>query len=354
MIERLGWRPVFAEAFAPFGEAGLIPARVAVEHRAHFVVYTADGECRATLAGRFLSEAETLDRPAIGDWVGLRSAGDGRGVIEAVLPRHCAFTRKRAGRTSTAQVVAANIDTVFVVTAIGRDLSARRIERYLALAWESGARPVIVINKADLEEDPNETDLLLEEAGVAAPTHRVSALTRDGVDALERYLAPGCTVALLGSSGVGKSTLVNALTGEERQRVSEIRADGKGRHTTTHRELVPLPRGGFLIDTPGMRELALLESDEGLTAAFPEVAALADGCRFRDCTHAEEPGCAVIAAVNAGELSEERLESYRKLVSESRHAAARTDERLQGQRRRRERVLARALNERLRSKYGKR
>lgn len=356
MLERYGWQSFFADAFAPFGERGLIPGRVAVEHRALFVLYTEAGERKATVAGRLLRGKESaIDRPAVGDWVALRAPADsGRAVIEAVLPRRSAFIRKRVGRTSAEQVVAANIDTVLVVTAIGRDLSSRRLERYLSMAWESGAQPVIVINKTDLEEDASETELALGEAGLGAPTHRVCALTGDGIGALESYLAPGRTAALLGSSGVGKSTLVNALTGSTRQSVADVRADGKGRHTTTRRELVILPGGALLIDTPGMRELALLESDDGLATAFPDVNAIAERCHFRDCTHAGEPGCAVEAAIAAGELSVERVESYRKLVSEARHAAARTDERLRGERRRHDRVSAKAFNNRLRSKYGDR
>jgi len=355
-LESLGWRQHFADAFAPHAALGLAAGRVAVEHRGHYLVYTAGGETLASLAGRLMKEREaTTERPAVGDWVALRSNEAGkRAVIAAVLPRQTVFLRKRAGRTSEEQVLAANVDTVFIVTAIGPDLNARRIERYLSLAWESGARPVVVISKADLETSAAETDALIGEIALSAPVHRVSNVTRAGLRDLERYLAPGHTVALLGSSGVGKSTLVNSLAGEERQRVADVRANAKGRHTTTHRELIRLSGGGLLLDTPGMRELALFDSDAGVDEVFPEIATLAAGCRFSDCAHTGEPGCAVEAAVAAGELALERLESYRKLAAEARYIESRTDERARDERKRRERTLARAVNAWNRSKYGRR
>ncbi|MFN0152215.1 MAG: ribosome small subunit-dependent GTPase A [bacterium] len=355
-LESLGWRRHFADAFAPHAALGLAAGRVAVEHRGHYLVYTAEGETLASLAGRLMKEREaTTERPAVGDWVALRSNDAGkRAVIAAVLPRQTVFLRKRAGRTSEEQVLAANVDTVFIVTAIGPDLSARRIERYLSLAQESGAQPVVVITKMDLESDADETNDVIGEIARAAPVHRVSNVSRNGLDELERYLTPGHTVALLGSSGVGKSTLVNSLAGEERQRVADVSAIAKGRHTTTHRELIRLAGGGLLLDTPGMRELALVDSDAGVEDVFPEIAVLAAGCRFRDCGHAGEPGCAVEAAVDAGKLAAERLEGYRKLAAEARHIEARTDERARDARKRSERTGARAFNERLRSKYGKR
>jgi len=355
-LESLGWRQHFADAFAPHAALGLTAGRVAVEHRGHYLVYTAGGETLASLAGRLMKErGATTERPAVGDWVALRANDAGkRAVIAAVLPRQSVFVRKRAGRTTEEQVLAANVDTVFIVTAIGPDLNARRIERYLSLAWESGAQPVVVIAKADLETDAAATDAIVGEIALSVAVHRVSNVTRAGLAGLERHLAPGRTVALLGSSGVGKSTLVNSLAGEERQRVGDVSTLAKGRHTTTHRELIRLSGGGLLLDTPGMRELGLFDSDAGVDDVFPEVAALAANCRFNDCAHTGEPGCAVEAAVAEGALAAERLESYRKLAAEARYIASRTDERARDERKRRERVISRAANEWMRSKYRRR
>jgi ribosome biogenesis GTPase / thiamine phosphate phosphatase len=306
-LEELGWGPHFEAAFAPYGAEGLVPARVATQHRGGFELLTEDGEPTGVPAG-------TLDElPAVGDWVAAAAVpGEDKAVIEAVLPRRTAFTRTEPS-SDAREVVAANVDTVFVTTAVGRDFSARRLERYLAAAHESGAEPVVLVNKADADG----ADDALEQARAAAPgvpVHLISAKRGDGLEQLAGYLATGCTVALLGSSGVGKSTLANRLAGEELLATGDVRADELGRHTTIRRQLVRLPRGGLLLDTPGLRELQLADAD--LDETFPEIAALVAECRFRDCSHTHEPGCAVREAVESGAIARERSESYLKLAGE--------------------------------------
>jgi len=305
-LDELGWGPHFEAAFAPYRGRGLVPARVATQHRGGFELLAEEGE-RAGVPAGTLGEL-----PAVGDWVAAEPLPDEqKAVIEAVLPRRTAFTRSDPW-SDAEEVVAANVDTVLVVTAVGRDFSPRRLERYLAAAHESGAAPVVLVNKADLEPDTAAVEAA-QAAAPGVPVHLVSAKTGAGLEQLAAYLAPGRTVALLGSSGVGKSTLANRLAGTELA-TGEVRENERGRHTTTRRQLVPLPTGGLLLDTPGLRELQLSGAD--LDETFPEIAALAAECRFRDCSHTHEPGCAVQAAVEAGRLPRERLESYVKLAAE--------------------------------------
>jgi len=329
-LQHLGWNARFESLFLPHREAGRVPARVSREDRDRYEVLDGSGARSAGLAGRLRHEARTrAELPAVGDWVALRPGAASSAVIEAVLPRAGAFTRKRAGEAADEQVVAANVDVVFLVAGLDGDFNLRRLERYLAAAWEGGAEPVVVLNKADLAGDPAAA---IADAAAAAPgaaVLAVSALAREGLEALQPWLAPGRTVALVGSSGAGKSTLVNALLGEERQATAAVREDdSRGRHTTTHRELVPLPSGAVLLDTPGMRELLPWAGDEAIDVVFPDVAALAEHCRFRDCRHESEPGCAVLAAADEGSLDPARLESWRKLQREQRWLAARSDARM--------------------------
>lgn len=338
-LSELGWDEAFAAAFEPYEIQGLVPARVAVRHHGPYVLLTEQGEIGGLPAGRLRED----ELPAVGDWIAARPVpGEPKAVIEAVLPRRTAFTRKEAWRRSVEQVVAANVDTVFITTSFGHDLNARRLERYLTMAWESGAQPVIVLTKADLAADPVEEALPVEAIAFGVPVHAVSSVTGTGLGALERYLGPGRTVALLGSSGVGKSTLVNRLCGREVLVTRELRADGRGRHTTTHRELVLLPGGALLLDTPGMRELQLWEAPEGLAATFSDVEEAASGCRFSDCAHDREPGCAIRAALADGTLDEERWASYRKLERELRALAVRQDARLSAEERKKRRRFARS------------
>ncbi|HUH20682.1 MAG TPA: ribosome small subunit-dependent GTPase A, partial [Gaiellaceae bacterium] len=306
-----------------------IPARVAAQHRGEYDVLTERGELRAHVAGRLRHEASSgADLPAVGDWVALRDE-----TIHAVLPRRSAFQRKVAFHATEAQVLAANIDTVFVVTGLDEDFSARRLERYLTLAWESGATPAVVLTKADLCDDPLAMVLEAEQVAVGVQAHVVSNVTGEGLDELVTYLAPAKTVALLGSSGVGKSSLVNRLFDDEVQATKELAEDGTGRHTTTARQLFRLPGGAMLVDTPGLREVQLWDADEGIQEAFSDVDELAADCRFNDCAHMREPGCAVQAAIDEGRLPRERLQSYRALQRELKRLAAKQDGRLRSEER---------------------
>jgi ribosome biogenesis GTPase len=322
-----------------------VPARVAAQHRGGYVVYGEGGDRPAEVAGQLRHAAlGPADLPAVGDWVAVRDAEDAAAAtILALLPRRTAFSRKAAGDETVEQVLAANVDVVFLVGAFGADLNVRRLERYLAAGWESGADPVIVLNKSDLADDLAGATAEVEAVAFGLPVHVVSAADGTGLDALARHLEGNRTAALLGSSGVGKSSLVNRLLGRDRQDVAALRADGRGRHTTTYRELIPLPGGGLLLDTPGMRELGLWDAGDGLDQTFEDVAALAAGCRFSDCAHEGEPGCAVLAAVEDGRLPTERLESYRKLLRELQHLEVKGDPRALAEARKHRRRFARSL-----------
>ena len=332
-LKDLGWNDRLELQFEPHRNAGLRPARVLREDRGRYRVH--DGEERsAEVSGRFRHDvADRTDFPAVGDWVAVRAPeGDGPCTVAAVLPRASVFVRRAVGETTEAQVVAANIDTVFVMSGLDHDFNLRRIERYVAAAWESGAQPVVVLNKADLAEDIEGCVAQAELAAPGVPVVALSAREGSGLDALAPWLVPGASIALLGMSGVGKSTLVNVLLGEERLATNEVRdGDSRGRHTTTHRELVPLPGGAILIDTPGMRALGLWSGDDALEDTFPEIEALARDCRFGDCSHEREPGCAVVAAELAGGLDPGRLESWRKLQRELRWLAGKQDQRIRQQ-----------------------
>ncbi|MFD1422718.1 ribosome small subunit-dependent GTPase A [Laceyella tengchongensis] len=314
-----GWTPALEEAFDQIKEDGLAVGRVTLQHKRLYRLQTEYGELLAELTGRFRYDTTRVeDYPAVGDWVVIRPrVAEGRASIEAVLPRFSRFSRKVAGRTWEEQIVAANVNTVFLVNALNQDFNVRRIERYLTLAWESGAQPVIVLNKADLYPDVSDKVAQVEAVALGVPIHVVSGLTGKGLDELMAYLQPGKTVALLGSSGVGKSTLTNCFLGTEQQEVQAIRAgDDKGKHTTTYRELFLLPQGGCLIDTPGMRGIKLVDQEHGVQETFEEIEQLALSCRFTDCQHQGEPGCAVEFALAEGRLAPKRLANYRKLLRE--------------------------------------
>jgi ribosome biogenesis GTPase len=351
-LEHLGWNPALAGAFQPFSDSGLLPGRVAVEHRGALVLLTGGGEVWADVPGRLRHRAESeAELPAVGDWVAFsRHPQAERATIEAVLPRRTAFLRKVAGFETVEQVVAANVDVVFAVASLEGPLNPRRLERYLTLSWESGADPVVVLTKADLCDNVPEALLHVGEIALGVPAYAVSSVTGLGVENLLAHLAGGRTGTLVGPSGVGKSTLVNRLSGSERLATAELRADGRGRHTTTHRELVVLEGGGCLIDTPGMRELTLWDAGDGLEQTFDDVELLALECRFSDCAHNTEPGCAVRAAVAAGTLDPGRLEGFRKLQRELRHIETRHDSRARSEERKRWRALER--ESRLRTRDG--
>ncbi len=320
-----GWSDDVEVALEP--GSSLAPARVIAQHRGEYRLITPWGEATGVAPGRMLYRASgRRELPAVGDWVLIEAEADGPATITEILPRSTQFVRRKSGTESQEQVVAANVDVVFLVTSLNQELSPRRIERYLVAAWESGAQPVVVLTKLDQCDDLEARLTEVRPAAAGAPILAVSAVTGEGIEELQAYLSPGKTVVLLGSSGVGKSTLVNILAGSELLRTQEIRAiDDKGRHTTTHREIFRLPGGALVLDTPGMRELGLVDADEGLEETFDDVAAVIDGCRFRDCTHADEPGCAVREAVQSGAITAERWASYEKLQKELAYEERRRD-----------------------------
>jgi ribosome biogenesis GTPase len=352
-LSALGWTDARADAFAPHASEGLIPARVALEHTHIYRVFAAEGEWLARVSGRLRHRATArVDFPAVGDWVAIEPAAEGADArIRAVLPRSSRFSRRAAGDVTEEQIVAANIDTVFLVSGLDGDFNPRRIERYLVVAWDSGATPVIVLNKADLVDD---IPAIVEEVqGVAGgvDVHPVSCRRPESLDVLRRYLGAGQTGALLGSSGVGKSSIVNQLIGHELLRTREVRAsDSRGRHVSTARQLVILPDQGVLIDTPGMRELQLWEAGDAVGGTFADIEERAAECRFRDCQHGTEPGCAVRAAVQAGELPAFRLESFHKFLGEQAYQARQLDERARLEEKRRGKIGSKALQKRLKDK----
>jgi len=335
-LDALGWSSFFAQQVTDTDRAAWSPARVVWEGRDLYRISGGDADWHASLAGRLRHVAGSrADLPAVGDWVlaAVRPA-EGTATIHRVLDRKSCFSRTAAGRSTEVQIVAANIDTVLIVTSCNLDCNLRRLERYLALAWESGATPVVVLNKSDLHAgEPDRTYAEIASVAQGVPVAITSAVRGDGLAELSEIVRSSGTTALLGSSGVGKSTLINALIGESRQDVLPVRdSDDRGRHSTTARQMFCLPAGGILIDTPGMRELQLWDADEGLDQTFADIGSLAAACRFRDCSHETEPGCAVVAAAERGELHPARLESYQRLRREDAFLQSRHDERAQSER----------------------
>ena len=329
-LTELGWDDAFAEAFEALDlRRDAEPARVAIEFNYLYRLWTGGGELEATVSGRLKHRAaRRSELPAVGDWVAVTRAGHEKGAIVAVLPRRSAFSRRMAGTTTVEQVVAANVDVVFLVMGLDGDFSLRRLERYLLLARESGAVPVVLLTKPDLcASAPARTSEAAAVAG-GAPVHVINPRANEGLDRVSSYLPPGRTGALLGSSGVGKSTIINRLVGQDLQRTRAVRvSDSKGRHTTTHRELVVLPTGGLVIDTPGLRELQLWDVGDAMRHTFDDIEALGAGCHFTDCRHRGEPRCAVKAAVASGALDANRLDSYLKLQAELALIQSQQDER---------------------------
>ena len=324
ILVELGWDSYFSAELGKLNRPDLVPARVVNQSRDSYRVHGAEGDVAATLSGRILHDSAAGGLyPAVGDWAAVRPAGaGGTAVIEAILPRKSTFSRKVSGSRTEEQVVAANIDLAFIVSGLdgGRNLNLRRIERYLTLSWASGASPVIVLNKADLAADiPSHIEDIRRAAG-EVPVHATSATEGLGLDTLREHFVSGTTGAFLGPSGVGKSSIINALLGEERLRVGEVRERSfRGRHTTSHRELFLLPGSGAVIDTPGIREIQLWAGEDALSGAFPDIEQLAGECRFSDCTHESEPGCAIRNAVEEGKLDAGRFRSYLKLKKEVRY-----------------------------------
>jgi ribosome biogenesis GTPase len=356
-LREFGWDDAWATAFAQHAPAETMPGRVTIEFNHIYRVVTADGELQAQLAGRLRHQAAGRhELPAVGDWVAVRrTANERTGTIEAILPRRSKFSRKAAGELTEEQVVAANIDTVFLVMGLDRDYNVRRLERYLLMSYESGARPVVLLSKADLTPDVAARVAEVSAVAPGVPVHATIAVRRpldDGavvepeVEVVEQYLGFGRTGTLLGSSGAGKSTLINALLGEPVLKTGAVRAsDQRGRHTTRHRQLIVLPGRGILIDTPGMRELQLWDVTESAKDTFEDIEALGASCHFTDCRHKDEPRCAVKAAVAAGELPADRLVSYHKLQDEMRELDSKRNARATIEEKRRGKVMGKALKQ---------
>jgi ribosome biogenesis GTPase / thiamine phosphate phosphatase len=340
-LAQLGWNDELAAEFS--SHEGLEPGRVAVQHRGAWEVATEADDVLVEITGRLRHAADQGELPVVGDWVGIRD-----GQIDVVLPRRSKFSRKTPFTEVSEQVLVANVDVAFLVMGLDdRDFSIRRLERYLTTAWEGGATPVIVLNKADLAADLDSAVAETESVAFGVPVHVATAVAAEGVDVLLPYLAGAKTGVLLGSSGVGKSTLINALLGDGRLQTGEVRSDGRGRHTTSHRELLVLPEGGVLIDTPGLRELQLWETDGGLDKAFADIAELVTECKFSDCAHDTEPGCAVRAALADGTLPADRWESYLKLQRELAHLERKLDPRLRSEERKKWAAISKSQHQRM-------
>jgi ribosome biogenesis GTPase len=334
VLTSLGWTESLARGFESHLADDLLPARVIAQHRGSYTVLGSRGELNARASGRLLHGASAGGvRPAVGDWVGVSADAAGTTVIHVVMPRTGKFSRNVADNSTEEQVLAANIDLAFVVTGLDRDFNLRRIERYLAVAYAGGIAPVIVLTKSDLCEDVDEKGRAVSDIAPGAPVEVISNVTAAGIEGVRSHLTRGATAVVLGSSGVGKSSLINHLLGGDTQRTGEVRRDGKGRHVTTHRELFRIPGGALIIDTPGIRQLKLWTAEEGLPATFEDVEALASECKFADCRHESEPGCAIRRAIATGELSRARFNSYLKLMRELRSLEVRRDARARSEER---------------------
>ncbi|NLU51538.1 MAG: ribosome small subunit-dependent GTPase A [Clostridiaceae bacterium] len=322
-----GWNEFFERDWNQKNTEGLFPGRIIADYGQQLRIVTDSGEL---LVKRPIKKLDNDMQPAVGDWVALEYSGETQAPgIKFILPRRTEFSRAAAGMEVKEQVVAANVDTVFLIQSLNRDFNMRRLERYLITAWESGAVPVVVLTKSDCCDDVTDKIITVYGTAPGVEVHPISCVTGEGIDDIKKYFAKGKTVALLGSSGVGKSTLVNTLAGKELLKTQEIReSDSRGRHTTTHRELILLPEGGLIMDTPGMRTLALWEADTGMEVMFGDIEELINKCRFSDCQHKTEPGCAVREALETGKLEQKRWESWLKLQKELEHLKAKKDNKL--------------------------
>ncbi len=347
-LEDYGWDQFFLTSFDAQKNPDYVPGRVTFANRGIYVVQTGKHELQARMAGKLRQAAGTgnVPIPVVGDWIAGRGTGDGSMMVQRVLGRKSLLSRKDPGRPTTEQAVAANVDTVFLVMGLDANFNLRRMERLLAMTYESGASPVILLNKTDVAGDPAEQALQVESVAPGVRVFTVSAQTGHGLEELSSSFLRrrGHTIAFVGSSGVGKSTLINRLFGEEVMSTKAVRqTDGRGRHATTHRELFRHPEGALLIDNPGVREIQLWCSEEAVSDAFSEIASLSTHCRFRDCTHTSEPGCAVKEAAEDGILAPDRLESYRKLSRELRYLELKQDEGAQRAQKQRWKAIHKAM-----------
>jgi len=327
-IESLGWNKFFDESFSELNVRDFIPARVSQEHRNLYRILCDQGEVLAEISGKYRYQAiDKADFPTVGDWVAVEFAGDDKAIIHNLILRRNKFSRKVPGTNTIEQVLVANIDKLFIVCGLDGDFNPRRIERYLTIAWDNEMKPVVVLNKTDLCQDPESSIAEAEAVAFGIPVIPVSAKIGDGIDLLREHIGQNETISLLGSSGVGKSSIINALLGKEQLKIGDVREfDKKGKHTTTHREMILLPEGGIIIDTPGMRELQLWGDEDGLEQTFEDIEELATSCRFNDCGHNGEPGCAIENAIADGSLDPKRFRSYQKLQKELRHLERRQDQ----------------------------
>ncbi len=329
-LQDLGWNSFFEQHFQQLADKGVLPARVARESKGRYLVFAEGGEFSATVSGRFRHEAsDYADFPSVGDWVAIKPRpGETQAIIHRLMPRRSTFSRRAvlAGKTEE-QVLAANVDTVFLVNGMDGDFNLRRIERYVTIAWDSGATPVVVLNKSDLCDDIAAEVERVETTVFGVSVCAISAVDGLGLDLLDRYLTPGHTIAFLGSSGVGKSTIINRLLGQDRLRTGAVREfDNKGVHTTTYREMIILPSGAIVIDTPGMREIQIWSDEEGIDRSFGDIDDLALHCRFSDCQHHDQPGCAIQEAIASGDLDTKRFVNYMKLRKELHYLRVRQDQ----------------------------
>jgi ribosome biogenesis GTPase len=352
-LDTLGWNGFFEASFIPHRKLGLLPGRVSIQHKDRYVLFTEQGEVHAKVSGRFRFDVSKLQEfPAVGDWVAYEiDSIDQSAIIHHVLERRSKFSRKVAGERPDEQIIAANIDIVFLVMGLDGNYNMRRLERHLTVALESGALPVIILNKSDLcthlEECTQEVLSIVHGVNVLV----MSALRAEDVASIRSLLTPGITGVLLGSSGVGKSTITNQLLGREHSQVQSVReTDSHGRHTTPHREMLVLPNGGIIIDTPGLRELQLLSVEEGMQESFDDIEELGANCRFRNCKHDTEPNCAVKKALEEGTLDSGRYESFQKLQRESNFQATKYDKNLQQQKKEREKKIAKQINDKVRNR----
>ena len=325
-LSDLGWDSFFENNFHQFKDRGFSALRILRENREKYIACNKTGEYSCEVTGKFRFGTENKSQfPTVGDWVAVEILpGEMKAMIHALLPRKSVFSRKVPGMVTEEQIVAANINTIFIVTGLDQNFNIQRIERFLSIVWESGAVPVILLNKADLCADANSRLQEVESIAIGADVYTLSASQQMGMEQVSKYISMGKTVAFLGSSGVGKSTIINSLTGTDRLKVNEVNEhSSRGRHTTTFRELIILPEGGMVIDTPGMREIQVWGDEEGLKQAFDDIEKLAENCRFRDCQHTKEPDCAVQEAIENGILAPERYRSYRKLKKEFAYLASR-------------------------------